>query len=719
MSVDQQCSGGVSPVSERKLPATDTPNSDPTTIIPPEQALALPKRRFQPVFLPRLSESQEAPRNASAVMPKRQRPYSVPTSVGTLHSSAYDSSSGAVIGPSDPGVQRRPSTSLPTFAMASMVAGAPQQLPTNMRRRTIVFPPDHSANLPLNTKIIPANRFRSGSMPPIHEASNALHPVQLHYRTSLDPLLEAQQDRMQPGIQSGMPTVASLPRSQIASGSPLSRLAHNGAMNGIAQVPIRIRKPGVPERERSLSHESSQSNGSAWWPIAVAAFPAAVSMFTGTVSMWGELMVLAVLTAFLYQVIRVPAELYNSLNSAGVVNDCEVKTADTDPDRANETTPERSNIHQKNAAAIHSARGLRFIYQILMLLGPFFGAYAMHLTQRWLVYFKPYITEHTLVLFVCSALTRPLSLAISSVHAHNHSVVHRVAGTSFEARVAELESTIIALRESLANSRRDMECAVREGVEPTIEKLAKHVRKVERKEETILKLVEERVEGLERRLRVWEDLWEAEHPEMKSDNGVSSNTLGGTCQSKSTSAESTSRLLIFSETSSIPPISPTFSDDEDQMPGTPNTFRRISDTEDDEIASSTSTVSPSPCARNTPDIGLVANSGDTISVHTLVGNSRANLSPQQVEQLSPSVSSPGGEETLAPSTQQTVILTNRSPAAPDSSMINAIVYDEDAKNKSKPGLWGLIGIPSEMASIALRVGATALSSIVRDSPRSV
>ncbi|KAI8814762.1 hypothetical protein BJ742DRAFT_188200 [Cladochytrium replicatum] len=658
------------------------------------------------------------------MLPKRQRPYSVPTSFGTLHSAVYDSSSVGV-GSSDPVVQRRPSTSQASFVMghnASMVGGAPQQQAPNMRRRTIVFPADNSTNLPLDTKAIPssANRFRSGSMPPIHETSKAFQTGLLHHRTSLEHLSEVQHQRMQAGFQSGVPNITSLPRSQITSRSPLSPLARNGAMNGMDQATVRIRKPGVSEgvqHERPSSDESNQNNGSAWWPIAVATFPAAISMFTGTVSMWGELMVLAVLTAFLYQVIRVPTELYNSLNDAGKLGDSDIKTTDVDFEHeANETTPRKPNLEQAKLSAIRSARQLRTLYLTLMLVGPFFGAYAMFLTQRWLVYFKPYITEHTLILFVCSALTRPLSLAISSVHAHNDTVVHRVAGTAVEARVAELESTVIALRESLANSRRDMESAVREGVEPTIEKLAKHVRKVEKKEETILKLVEERVEGLESRLRVWEDLWDPDHLDQ---NEVPSKAGIRDSKTKTTNPESTSQALIFSDTNSIPSYLRDLSDDEDRLPGTPNTLRRmISDTEDEEIVSSTSTVSPLSCARNTSDIGVAA----TICEDAGQGGdspARANLSPAQTEQFSPVVSSPSGAETLVPSTRQIVRPVSRSPAVPDSALINATVDDEDAKNESKPGLWGLMGTPSEMASVALRVGSTALSSIVRGSPRKV
>jgi len=250
---------------------------------------------------------------------------------------------------------------------------------------------------------------------------------------------------------------------------------------------------GPPEAMKDPTTNSFSSHAYSW-PIAFAVIPPMGALIYGKSDVWSDFLLLLLIAFYLYNIIKVPWELYYAARTRRVIN--ENLTGQTaDPDQ-----------EQKRNQAAKDLRRQEIWALLLVIASPIIGGYALHGAKMYLNYDK-YISHFNIVLFVFAAGIRPLMHIASLAKNRTLHLQEQVHYPSTEVellkrRVQHLEYEFSQLRRGFA-TKRDIN-NVKDGFEPTLSQLNKAVRRYEKKEQYLRNYSEERFAYLETKLREYD-----------------------------------------------------------------------------------------------------------------------------------------------------------------------------------------------------------------------
>ncbi|CAG8558122.1 14662_t:CDS:10 [Funneliformis caledonium] len=251
---------------------------------------------------------------------------------------------------------------------------------------------------------------------------------------------------------------------------------------------------GPPEMMRDPTTESFSTHAYSW-PIAFAVVPPMGALIYGKSDVWSDFLLLLLIAFYLYNIIKVPWELYYAARSRRVVNENLTDQADD---------PAQEELRNK---ASKELRRQELWALLLVIVSPIIGGYALHCAKLYLTDYDKYISHFNIILFVFAAGIRPLMHITSLAKNRTLYLQEQVHYPSTEVellkrRVQHLEYEFSQLRRGFA-TKKDV-INVRDGFEPTLSQLNKAVRRYEKKEQFLRNYSEERFAYLESKLREYD-----------------------------------------------------------------------------------------------------------------------------------------------------------------------------------------------------------------------
>ncbi|RHZ47944.1 hypothetical protein Glove_564g57 [Diversispora epigaea] len=267
---------------------------------------------------------------------------------------------------------------------------------------------------------------------------------------------------------------------------------------------------GPPELIRDPTSDSFSSHAYSW-PILFAVVPPMGALIYGKSDIWSDFLLLLLIAFYLYNIIKVPWELYYAARSRRVLND---------------QIPGQNVDLVQDERRIRAATELRRqeTYALLFVIGsPILGGYALHGAKMYLTDYDKYISHFNIVLFVFAAGIRPLMHITSLAKNRTLHLQEQVHYPSTEVellkrRVQHLEYELSQLRRGFA-TKRDV-ISVRDGFEPTISQLNRAVRRYEKKEQYLRNYSDERFAYLESKMREFDNFISCKLHEEQAPRGM-------------------------------------------------------------------------------------------------------------------------------------------------------------------------------------------------------
>ncbi|KAG0007284.1 hypothetical protein BGZ80_004860 [Entomortierella chlamydospora] len=279
--------------------------------------------------------------------------------------------------------------------------------------------------------------------------------------------------------------------------SPYTGHQSNGSNISLSQG--RGTAPGSQERIRSATHDSGYSNDAHSWPILFAILPPLGALVFGKSEIFSDILTLTLIAFFLYNIIKVPWELYHAARTRRVLlTSVSANAAPLDP---------VLEARRQNAAA--SLRRQEFFSLLLVLASPFLGGYTLQYLKSFFSSYEDYLSALNIELFIIASAIRPLTHLVSLLKSralHLQEQVH-YPDTDVEIlkrKVASVESELAQLRRAVA-TKRDVQ-QVQEDVEPTLHQLSKHIKRHDKKETLLRTYAEERFASIDEKLREYDTI---------------------------------------------------------------------------------------------------------------------------------------------------------------------------------------------------------------------
>lgn len=251
---------------------------------------------------------------------------------------------------------------------------------------------------------------------------------------------------------------------------------------------------GPPELMKDPTTDSFSSHAYSW-PIAFAVVPPMGALIYGKSDVWSDFLLLLLIAFYLYNIIKVPWELYYAARSRRVINE-------NLPGQTADPSQEERRNH-----AIKELRRQELYALVTVISSPIIGGYALHGAKSYLTDYDKYISQFNIVLFVLASGIRPLMHIVSLAKNRTLHLQEEVHYPSTEVellkrRVQHLEYEFSQLRRGLA-TKRDV-INVKDGFEPALSHLSKVVKKYEKKEQYLRNYSEERFAYLETKLQEYD-----------------------------------------------------------------------------------------------------------------------------------------------------------------------------------------------------------------------
>ncbi|CAJ0634673.1 4660_t:CDS:2 [Entrophospora sp. SA101] len=256
-------------------------------------------------------------------------------------------------------------------------------------------------------------------------------------------------------------------------------------------------KNGPQEIVRDSTTPESFSSHAYSWPILFAVIPPMGALIFGKSDVWSDFLLLLLIAFYLYNIIKVPWELYYAARSKRLMHENTFKgqTLDSTQKAIKNQLAKELQSHELSAL-------------ILVIASPIIGGYALHGAKTYLTDYDQYISHFNIVLFVFAAGIKPLMHIASLAKIKTLRLQEQIHYPSTEVEVLKrqiqhLEYEFSQIHKGLA-TKRDIN-SIRDGFEPTISQLNKTVRKYEKKEQHLRNSSEERFAYLESKLSEYDN----------------------------------------------------------------------------------------------------------------------------------------------------------------------------------------------------------------------
>ncbi|KAF9124085.1 hypothetical protein BGW39_008479 [Mortierella sp. 14UC] len=255
---------------------------------------------------------------------------------------------------------------------------------------------------------------------------------------------------------------------------------------------------GGAERPRSGAYDPSSdySNGAHSWPILFAVIPPLGALIFGKSDIFSDMLTLILIAFFLYNIIKVPWELYYAARTRRVLLTNVGVKAPLDP-----------ALEQRRQSAAASLRRQEFFSLLLVLASPFLGGYTLQYLKTFFSSYENYLSALNIELFIIASGIRPLTHLISLLKARALHLQEQVHYPDSEVellkrKVASIEAELTQLRRAFATKRDVLQ--VQDSVEPTLHQLTKQIKRHDKKEVQLRSYAEERFASIDDKMREYD-----------------------------------------------------------------------------------------------------------------------------------------------------------------------------------------------------------------------
>ncbi|KAF9407639.1 hypothetical protein BGZ94_002619 [Podila epigama] len=250
---------------------------------------------------------------------------------------------------------------------------------------------------------------------------------------------------------------------------------------------------------RAGADPSDYSTGVHSWPILFAVVPPLGALVFGKSDIWSDILTLALIAFFLYNIIKVPWELYYAARTRRVIlSSVSVHAAPLDP-----------VLEKRRQDAAASLRRQEFFSLLLVLASPFLGGYTLQYLKTFFSSYEDYLSALNIELFIIASGIRPLTHLVSLLKAralHLQEQVHYpdTEVENLQRKVAAIEGELTQLRRAFATKREVLQ--VQDSVEPTLHQLTKQIKRHDKKETLLRSYTEERFAAVDEKLREYDTI---------------------------------------------------------------------------------------------------------------------------------------------------------------------------------------------------------------------
>ncbi|KAK3807230.1 MAG: hypothetical protein J3Q66DRAFT_357019 [Benniella sp.] len=288
-----------------------------------------------------------------------------------------------------------------------------------------------------------------------------------------------------------------------ASGSSSGKIgigAYGPSNSSNSSLPSGRGASSSSERVRPSSHDTSDyPSGAHSWPILFAVIPPLGALVFGKAEIFSDILTLLLIAFFLYNIIKVPWELYYAARSRRVL--LSSVTANAGP-----VDPVQEKRRQVAAASLWRQE---FLSLVLVLASPFLGGWTLQYLKTFFSSYEDYLSSLNIELFIIASGIRPLMLLVSLLKAralHLQELVHYPDSDveTLKKKIASIEAELNSLRRGFATKRDVIQ--VQDSVEPTLHQLTKQIKRHDKKENLLRSYTEERFANIDEKLREYDSL---------------------------------------------------------------------------------------------------------------------------------------------------------------------------------------------------------------------
>ncbi|KAF9314465.1 hypothetical protein BG003_004155 [Podila horticola] len=240
------------------------------------------------------------------------------------------------------------------------------------------------------------------------------------------------------------------------------------------------------------------SNGAHSWPILFAVVPPLGALVFGKSDIWSDILTLALIAFFLYNIIKVPWELYYAARTRRVLLSSVSANAPVDP-----------VLEKRRQEAAASLRRQEFFSLLFVLASPFLGGYTLQYLKTFFSSYEDYLSALNIELFIIASGIRPLTHLVSLLKSralHLQEQVHYpdTEVENLRRKVAAIEGELTQLRRAFATKREVLQ--VQDNVEPTLHQLTKQIKRHDKKETMLRSYTEERFAAVDEKMREYDTI---------------------------------------------------------------------------------------------------------------------------------------------------------------------------------------------------------------------
>jgi len=241
--------------------------------------------------------------------------------------------------------------------------------------------------------------------------------------------------------------------------------------------------------------------------LAVAIIPPILTITLGKSEIWGDLFTMFLVAYYLHFIISVPHDLYNKSRERSFqsqVLESTLASSTSHPSSASTATSPLSVDRARKAASTELSR-LQIAYLLFYLFSPIIAGLAFKFAKDKLFSATgPIVQQLNAGLFVFVAALRPLGHVVDLLRERTLFLRKEAAMPVTEVdlllrRMGDLERAMETLRAQMS-TKEEVNLIKEMVVEPSLDRLARTVRKVERRESVKDDVAEQRFRELERRV---------------------------------------------------------------------------------------------------------------------------------------------------------------------------------------------------------------------------
>ncbi|KAG0250513.1 hypothetical protein BG011_008283 [Mortierella polycephala] len=243
-------------------------------------------------------------------------------------------------------------------------------------------------------------------------------------------------------------------------------------------------------------HHADYSSGAHSWPILFAVLPPLGSLAFGKAEIFSDILTLTLIAFFIYNIIKVPWELYYAARTRRILLSSASVNAPTDP-----------VLEQRRKSAASSLRHQEFLSLLFVLASPFLGGYTLQYLKTFFSSYENFLSALNIELFIIASGIRPLSHLIGLLKSRALFLQEQAHYPDSEVeqlkrKVASIEAELAQLRRGYATKRDVLQ--VQDNVEPTLHHLTKQIKRHDKKENLLRSYTEERFSSIDDKMREYD-----------------------------------------------------------------------------------------------------------------------------------------------------------------------------------------------------------------------